>query len=64
MNETNWSRLQAEKMKFNIVIKGKTIRDSVRNSEIRANLNAKCMKEWIIRWYGNLKRLGEEALQE
>ena len=58
------SRLQAAEMRVLRLIKGVTRRDKIRNTQIRQELNVLPLLEDIernkLRWYGHVKRMGEE----
>lgn len=66
MTEREWSRMQAGEMRFLRAIKGKTRRDRIRNEDIRRELNMESIRGKIenmrIRWFGHMKRMGEDRL--
>lgn len=60
------SRIQAAEMKFLRSILGKTRRDRIRNEEIRRTLEVGKLNDRIetqrLRWYGHMRRMGQERL--
>ncbi|XP_049797496.1 uncharacterized protein LOC126214895 [Schistocerca nitens] len=68
MTERDWSRLQAEEIKFLIAVKGKTRKDRVKIVEIRKDFKQESMREEIerkrFRWYGHVKRMHVQGLHK